>query len=230
MTSTVELLGRAEYVALTTFRADGRAVTTPVWAAERDGRLVMWPPGRSAKARRIRRTPHVAVAVCDFSGELRGPAGLGSARLLPRAEHRAARRALAASCGRRFHWLPGSMLLLSYLAPFVRELSGTGPDSRALPFAISGVAGMLGVWRGGPALDRVGPDRSLLIGIAGLLAAMAVFAGVWFVRPVPFWLVVPLAAVWGGFVLELDERRSTRSRPPTHRRSSGKPHSRTCRP
>jgi MFS transporter, DHA1 family, purine base/nucleoside efflux pump len=95
--------------------------------------------------------------------------------------------------------LAGSMLLLSYLAPFVRDLSGTGPDGRALLFAISGVAGMLGVWLGGMAVDRVGPDRALLTGIGGLVAAMVVFAGLWFVRPVPFWLVVPLAAVWGGF-------------------------------
>jgi PPOX class probable F420-dependent enzyme len=104
MTSTVELFGKAEYVALTTFRADGRAVTTPVWAAERDGRLVVSTPGRSAKVRRIRRTPRVTVAVCDFSGELRGPAALGTARLLPRSEHRAVRRAMAASYGHRFLW------------------------------------------------------------------------------------------------------------------------------
>jgi DHA1 family purine base/nucleoside efflux pump-like MFS transporter len=94
--------------------------------------------------------------------------------------------------------LAGSMLLLSYLAPFVRELSGTGPDGRAVLFAISGVAGMLGVWLGGLSVDRVGPDRSLLIGVGGLVAAMAVFAGLWFLRPVPFWVVVPIAAVWGG--------------------------------
>ena len=29
----------AEFVALTTYRLDGRAVTTPVWAAAEDGRL-----------------------------------------------------------------------------------------------------------------------------------------------------------------------------------------------
>ncbi|WP_142050897.1 MFS transporter [Pseudonocardia kunmingensis] len=95
--------------------------------------------------------------------------------------------------------LAGSMLLLSYLAPFVRELSGTGPDGRALLFAVSGVAGMLGVWWGGLAVDRVGPDRSLLIGVGGLVAALGVLAGLWFVRPVPFWLVVPVTAVWAGF-------------------------------
>jgi MFS transporter, DHA1 family, purine base/nucleoside efflux pump len=95
--------------------------------------------------------------------------------------------------------LAGSMLLLSYLAPFVRELSGTGPDGRALLFAVSGVAGMLGVWLGGLAVDRRGPDRALLIGIGGLVAALGVLAGLWFARPVPFWLVVPVTAVWAGF-------------------------------
>ena len=31
------------------------------------------------------------------------------------------------------------------------------------------------------------------------VATTVVFAGLWFLRPVPFWLVVPIAAVWGGF-------------------------------
>lgn len=104
MTSTVALLGKSEYVALTTFRADGSAATTPVWAAECDGRLVVWTPGRSAKVRRIRRTPRVTVAVCDFSGERRGPAAGGRARVLPRPEHAPALRALTASYGWRFRW------------------------------------------------------------------------------------------------------------------------------
>jgi predicted MFS family arabinose efflux permease len=95
--------------------------------------------------------------------------------------------------------LAGSMLLLTYLAPFVRDLSGTGPDGRAVLFAVSGVAGMLGVWLGGLAVDRVGPDRSLLIGIGGLVVALTLLGGMWSVRPVPFWLVVPVTAVWGGF-------------------------------
>lgn len=130
MTTTVELLGKAEYVALSTFRTDGRTVTTPVWAAECDGRLVVWTPGRSAKVRRLRRTPHVTVAVCDFSGELRGPAARGIARLLPRAEHRAAKRALRASYGRRFLWFR-LVLLLSRMrraggAPVVIEIALSG--------------------------------------------------------------------------------------------------------
>jgi PPOX class probable F420-dependent enzyme len=111
VTSTVALLGRAEYVALTTFRADGSAVTTPVWAAERDGRLVVWTPGRSAKVRRIRRTSRVTVAVCDFSGGRCGPAVPGVARLLPRAEHASVKRALNASYGRRFRWFRLVLLL-----------------------------------------------------------------------------------------------------------------------
>lgn len=109
------------------------------------------------------------------------------------------RRPIALGLGANAVTLAGSMLLLTYLAPFVRDLSGTGPDGRALLFGVSGVAGMLGVWLGGLAVDRVGPDRSLLIGIGGLVGALAVLAGLWFVRPIPFWLVVPVTAVWAGF-------------------------------
>jgi uncharacterized protein len=111
VTSTVAVLGNAEFLALRTFRPDGTAVATPVWAAERDGRLVVWTPGRSAKVRRIARTPRVTVAVCDATGERRGPDVPGVARLLPRAELGAARRALAASYGLRFHWFRLVLLL-----------------------------------------------------------------------------------------------------------------------
>ncbi|HLU53854.1 MAG TPA: MFS transporter [Pseudonocardia sp.] len=95
--------------------------------------------------------------------------------------------------------LSGSMLLLSYLAPFVRDVSGTGPDGRAVLFAVSGVAGMLGVWLGGHAVDRWGADTSLLIGIGSLVAVMVAFSGMWFARQVPFRLVAPVTAVWCGF-------------------------------
>jgi uncharacterized protein len=103
-TSTTGELGASEYLALTTFRAGGTPVTTPVWSAACAGTLVVWTPGRSAKVRRIRRTPRVTVATCDFSGGHRGPEVPGTARVLARDEQSAALRALTAAYGWRFRW------------------------------------------------------------------------------------------------------------------------------
>ncbi len=44
----------AQYVALTTYRLDGRAVVTPVWAAEREGRLLIFSNPAAGKMKRIR--------------------------------------------------------------------------------------------------------------------------------------------------------------------------------
>jgi uncharacterized protein len=102
MTRTVGLLGAAEYVALTTFRAGGERVTTPVWAARHGDRPVVCTPVRSGKVRRLSRTREVTVAICDATRGRRGPAAAGTARVLSRRDRRPAVRALAAAYGWRF--------------------------------------------------------------------------------------------------------------------------------
>ncbi|SKA38449.1 Predicted arabinose efflux permease, MFS family [Marinactinospora thermotolerans DSM 45154] len=92
----------------------------------------------------------------------------------------------------------GSMMLLTYLAPFAAGITGTGTTGRGVLFALSGIAGMAGIWAGGRATDRWGPDRTLLLGVAVFVVTMAALAVLWPLRPIPMAVLVPLAVVWGG--------------------------------
>lgn len=94
--------------------------------------------------------------------------------------------------------ITGSMMLLTYLAPYLHDLSGAGSDARALMFAASGMAGMAGIWLGGLATDRWGPDRTLIAGIAAFAGVMTVLTVLWPLRPVSLWLVAPLGVIWAG--------------------------------
>ncbi|MGF7120648.1 PPOX class F420-dependent oxidoreductase [Rhodococcus sp. TAF43] len=73
MTTTLDEIGSAKYVLLTTFRKDGTPVPTPLWAAMDDGRLLMWTVTESWKVKRIRRSPRVTIGVCDARGNPKGP-------------------------------------------------------------------------------------------------------------------------------------------------------------
>jgi uncharacterized protein len=84
----LDRLGAAKYLLVTTYRKDGRAVPTPVWAARDDGDLVVWTVADSGKVKRIRRDGAVELRECDRRGHPSGPAVRGRARLLdgPRTE------------------------------------------------------------------------------------------------------------------------------------------------
>ena len=62
----------ARYVSLVTFRKDGSGVPTPLWAAESEGRLLIWTNRDSWKVKRIRRNPHVRLAPCSVRGQITG--------------------------------------------------------------------------------------------------------------------------------------------------------------
>jgi PPOX class probable F420-dependent enzyme len=68
-------LARAKRIYLTTWSASGRSGTVPVWFTARDGVLYFTTIRASLKARRIRATGRVRVAV----GSRRGPAFDGQA-------------------------------------------------------------------------------------------------------------------------------------------------------
>jgi uncharacterized protein len=70
-TSDIDTLGAAKYVSLTTFRADGSAVATPVWVV-RDGDVlrILTDPA-SGKVRRLRANPAVRLSPCDMRGRVK---------------------------------------------------------------------------------------------------------------------------------------------------------------
>ncbi|MFM7504403.1 MAG: PPOX class F420-dependent oxidoreductase [Candidatus Limnocylindrus sp.] len=73
---------QAQYVALTTYRLDGRAVVTPVWAAEREGRLLIFSNPSAGKMKRLRNSSRASVAPCTWNGTLTGAPLPATARVL----------------------------------------------------------------------------------------------------------------------------------------------------
>jgi uncharacterized protein len=90
-----------KYISLTTFRKSGVGVNTPVWFAERDGKLYVVTEKKSGKSKRIRNNPNVKIAPCTFRGKIIGPEFAGKARILPPGEESAAARQVI----RKKYWL-----------------------------------------------------------------------------------------------------------------------------
>ncbi|MGH3127267.1 MAG: PPOX class F420-dependent oxidoreductase [Gaiellaceae bacterium] len=84
---TFEDLARERYISLTTFKRDGTAVSTPVWVAGEDGRLLVWTAADSWKVKRIKRDGHVRVAPCNARGKSSGAALDGMATVLAESSH-----------------------------------------------------------------------------------------------------------------------------------------------
>jgi len=88
------------YILLTTFRRSGVAVPTPLWFAERDGKLYVKTRNDSGKFKRIRNNPSVRVAPCTMRGKVTGPEFAGIARVLPAEQWGQAQEAI-----NRKYWL-----------------------------------------------------------------------------------------------------------------------------
>ncbi|SCG61965.1 PPOX class F420-dependent oxidoreductase [Micromonospora coxensis] len=87
----LDRLAAEKYVLLTTFRKDGRAVSTPVWAVRDGDALAVWTAADSGKVKRIRRDGAVTLAPCDVRGRPRGSAVPGHAVLCGPEESRRVR-------------------------------------------------------------------------------------------------------------------------------------------
>ncbi|MFC0004354.1 PPOX class F420-dependent oxidoreductase [Micromonospora siamensis] len=87
----LDRLAAEKYVLLTTFRKDGRAVPTPVWAVRDGDALAVWTVSDSGKVKRIRRDGRVTVAPCDVRGNPRGAAVPAQASICDRAGTRRVR-------------------------------------------------------------------------------------------------------------------------------------------
>ncbi|WP_019204376.1 MFS transporter [Tsukamurella sp. 1534] len=94
--------------------------------------------------------------------------------------------------------MTGSMMMLTYLAPFLADTTTASVGQRAITFSLSGIAGIAGIWLGGLAVDRWGADRTLATGIGGIVASMLGLWLLWLARPAPFAAVVAVGTVWGG--------------------------------
>ncbi|GGE88234.1 PPOX class F420-dependent oxidoreductase [Mycetocola zhadangensis] len=66
--SALTALSVEPYILLTTFRASGAPVSTPVWVAGGLGGLLVTTSGASGKVKRIRRNSSVELTACDRTG------------------------------------------------------------------------------------------------------------------------------------------------------------------
>jgi PPOX class probable F420-dependent enzyme len=93
MTIPKEICGQ-KYIALTTFRKNGQAVSTPVWFAEQGEKLYVMTRNDSGKYKRIRNNPQIKVAPCTMGGKITRPEFSAIARVLPPAQWPEAKKAL----------------------------------------------------------------------------------------------------------------------------------------
>lgn len=92
----------SRYIALTTYRRDGRPVTTPVWAALLQGKLYVVTAESTGKARRVRATGRVRFAPCNSSGRrIRGEWREGTGRIV---QDEARRGEALAALRRKYGW------------------------------------------------------------------------------------------------------------------------------
>lgn len=80
--SELDRLSAARYVALTTYRADGSAVSTPIWLAREADHLYVLTHANSGKVSRIQSCGDVELSPCDFRGKPQGTPTPSSARLV----------------------------------------------------------------------------------------------------------------------------------------------------
>jgi PPOX class probable F420-dependent enzyme len=99
MNGNHDALRAARYVSLSTYRRDGSPVATPVWFVIWNGRGYFMTTAGTAKVRRLRRDPRVAMAPSGVRGGIRGRSVEGRARLLDGAEEDLGRRAIRAKYG-----------------------------------------------------------------------------------------------------------------------------------
>lgn len=93
-------IARHKRALLVTYRRDGRAVPTPVWAAPgEDGLLYVRSERDAGKLKRLRNDPRLLVAPCTVRGKPLGAPFEARARMLEPAEEPVAEAALAARYG-----------------------------------------------------------------------------------------------------------------------------------
>jgi len=111
--------GDTRYIALTTYRRDGRPVTTPVWAAPLNGNLYVVTARSTGKVRRLRATDRVRFAPSNMNGRrILGAWHEGSGRVVEDEQRRG--EALAA-LQRKYGWQMFLAMLINRLRGLDRE-------------------------------------------------------------------------------------------------------------
>jgi PPOX class probable F420-dependent enzyme len=111
--------GDTRYLALTTYRRDGRPVTTPVWAASLNGNLYVVTARSTGKVRRLRATDRVRFAPSNMNGRrILGAWHEGSGRVVEDEQRRG--EALAA-LQRKYGWQMSLAMLINRLRGLDRE-------------------------------------------------------------------------------------------------------------
>jgi PPOX class probable F420-dependent enzyme len=123
-------LFQGKYLSLTSFRRDGSGVATPVWFVADNGHLLVETDADSYKLKRIRRDPHVRIAVCDARGRRRGEAVDAEAEILPNSERERVERLLA-------HKYRIDRFTVYPLYRLVMRLRGRASHTHELPVAIA---------------------------------------------------------------------------------------------
>jgi PPOX class probable F420-dependent enzyme len=86
--ATLEQLSSEKYILLTTFRKDGRAVSTPLWVVPDGTGLAFWTPTDTGKFKRIRNNGRVTMQPCDVRGNPHGEVVEAQARIGDAADRR----------------------------------------------------------------------------------------------------------------------------------------------
>jgi PPOX class probable F420-dependent enzyme len=111
--------GDPQYIALTTYRRDGRPVTTPVWAVALQGKLYVFTANSTGKARRVRATGRVRFAPCSMNGKrILGEWREGTARIV---QDEASRDRALAALRRKYGWQLFLAILVYRLRGFYRD-------------------------------------------------------------------------------------------------------------
>ncbi|HYB24965.1 MAG TPA: PPOX class F420-dependent oxidoreductase [Solirubrobacteraceae bacterium] len=98
-TRSLAHVSRHKRTLVVTYRRDGTAVPTPVWAAQADGLLYVRSERAAGKVKRLRRDPRLLLAPCTVRGRPLGAPLEATARVLAGEEELRAERTLAGRYG-----------------------------------------------------------------------------------------------------------------------------------
>jgi uncharacterized protein len=111
--------GDPRYIALTTYRRDGRPVTTPVWLVTLDGLIYVFTASGTGKARRVRATGRVRFAPCSMNGRrILGDWREGTGRVV---DDEALRDRALAALQRKYGWQLSVAMLVYRLRGLYRD-------------------------------------------------------------------------------------------------------------